>query len=713
MAFDPKDAVAFMQMVTEADNTNRADGLSDLQFSYGEQWPAQVQNMRMLESRPCLTINKLDAFIRQVTNSQRQQRPRIKAHPMDSIADPKIAEVLTGLIRHIELNSDADNAYDTAFNFAARIGWGYLRLRHDYVREDSFDQDIYIDMVENPFTVYFDPNSVLPDGSDSEKCLVTDMMTKDNFKKLYPGAEVASFQTRGTGDLTAEWITKEDMRIAEYFTVDKHKQKLVMLSDKSVVWQDKMPPIELLRQHGIEVVGNRDSFRKAINWYKCSAFDVLETKQWAGRWIPVVPVYGDQAIIDGKRRKFGLTHFSRDPQMAYNFWITNMTETVAMAPKAKWIMAEGQDEGHANEWARANTSATPVLRYKQTDSADMPAPPPTRMQPEPPPSGAMAMASAISSDLQMVLGIFDPETNIGAAPKSGRAIRAEQGQSEQSNFHLYDNLTRSMKHVGRMILDLVPAVYDTERVMRIIGDDGKPNLVTINQQNPEAQANPAAPNDLTAQAVKAVLNDVTVGTYDIVMDVGPGYNSKRAEAVEAMMGLASAEPKIVEIAGDLIVRNMDFPGADIIADRLAAQNPLSQIDEKSDVPPAIQMQMKQMQHQLQQAQQQLQAQEQIIKYRSDIKQMEEQGEMQRLQTREEGETKREHMRMTAKAHDIEMRDATKREDTQLTMHTKAHDAALGYKKAMDVEEVRAHLALLLVKMGEMGEAKDNAIDQAI
>ena len=568
MAFDPKDAVDFMRMVTEADNTNRADGLSDLQFSYGEQWPAQVQNMRMLESRPCLTINKLDAFIRQVTNSQRQQRPRIKAHPMDSIADPKIAEVLTGLIRHIETNSDADNAYDTAFNYAARIGWGYLRVQHDYIREDSFDQDIFVRMVENPFTVYFDPNSVLPDGSDAESALVTDMMTKKNFEKLYPGAEVSSFQTRGTGDLTAEWITKEDIRIAEYFTTEKKKQKLVMLSDKSVVWADKMPDSETLRHYGLSITGERDSYRKVIKWYKCTAMDVLESKDWTGRWIPIIPVYGDQAIIDGKRRKFGLTRFSRDPAMAYNFWITNMTETVAMAPKAKWVMAEGQDEGHANEWARANTSATPVLRYKQTDSEDRMAPPPVRMQPEPPPSGAMAMAGAISNDLQIVLGVFDPETNTGMSPKSGKALRAEAHQAEQSNFHLYDNLTRSMKHLGRIILDLVPTVYDTERVMRIIGADGKPDLVTLNQQNPKAQE---PQSDPTAEAVKKVLNDVTVGTYDIVMEVGPGFNSKRAEAVDALMCLAGAEPDIVKIAGDLIVRNMDFPGAEVIADRLAAQ----------------------------------------------------------------------------------------------------------------------------------------------
>lgn len=686
MAFDPQEAVTFMRLVSDAESENRIQGLDDLRFSYGEQWDAATINSRRLDARPCLTINKVDAFIRQVTNSQRQQRPRIKAHPMDGIADPKIAEVLTGIIRHIQLQSDADNAYDTAFNFAARIGFGYFRILTDYVREDSFDQEIYINQIENPFTVYFDPNSALPDGSDSERALITDLISKTEFKRLYPGAQFSGFITGEAGDDTDTWLTKEDIRIAEYFHVEREKAKLVMLSNGEAVYASDLPKNpEVLRSAGLTIVGDRDSYKRVVEWKKVSGFEVLESKRWAGRYIPIVPVYGDQIIIDGKRDRFGLVRFARDPQKMYNFWRTAMTESIAMAPKAKWLMAEGQDEGHENEWNQANISARAVLRYKMTDIEGREAPAPQRLQPEPPPSGAMEAASAISADLQSVLGIFDPETNAGQGVKSGRAVRAEQGQAEQSNFHLYDNLTRSLKHAGRIILDLVPTTYDTQRVMRIIGDDGKPDLVTINEQGDQ-------------QAVGDLLNDVTVGRYDVDMDVGPGANSKREEAVEALMSMVSADPEIMKIAGDLIFRNMDFPGSDIIADRMAAANPLAQIDEKSDIPPAIQMQLKQLQAQLQQAQQQIQQQAQVIKSRSDIKTME-----------ETAETMREHMRLTVKAQDIDKQNETRKLDIHTEMNTKAADAALNYKKAMDVEEIRAHLSLLLAQMGDISVANNGAL----
>ena len=702
MAFEPRDAVDFLREVGEAESTNRADGLADLRFSAGEQWPIEVQNSRTLESRPCLTINKIDAHIRQVTNAQRQQRPRIKVHPLDGSADPKIAEVITGLTRHIEVNSDADQAYDTAFNHAARIGWGYWRVETDYVREDSFDQDIFVRQIENPFTVYFDPNSSLPDGSDAEKALITDLLTKGSFKRQFPGADTEGFKGESVGDGLVDWVTKDDIRIAEYFNVDYTKDRLVMLSDQSIVYASQLPDAESMARMGMQVVGDRDSYRRKVMWRKVTAFDVLEEKEWAGRWIPIVPTYGDTLILDGKKKRFGMVRYARDPQMAYNFWRTAMTESVAMAPKAKWLMAEGQDEGHENEWARANVSAYPVLRYKMTDVEGREAGKPERLQPEPPPSGAMEAAMVIGQDLQAVLGQFDPSMGKPSGPKSGKAITAEQGQSELSNFHYYDNLVRSIKHTGRIFLDLIPKIYDSHRIMRIIGDDGKPDLVHINQPNPQAQ-DPQAQQDPNAQAIQQILNDVTVGTYDVVMEVGPSFNSKRSEAVEALTSLASSDPMLMQVAGDLIFRNMDFPGADVIADRLAASNPLAQIDEKSDIPPQAQMQIKQLQTELQKAQAQMQQMGQVLKDRSDIEQM-----------KQTAETTREHMRTTVKAHDTETRAAAEIRREATEDETWRYDIDKKASTALTVEEVKGHIALLLARIDERSadKARDNAAESA-
>lgn len=625
---DPRiqQALDFWRLVNDADSMNRAEALQDIKFAAGDQWPVEIQNSRNVEARPCLTINKIDAYIRQVTNQQRMQRPRIKVQPVNNLADYKIAQVIEGMTRHIEVNSNADTAYDTAFDYAVRMGWGFWRVNTRYVSETSFDQEIYIDTIDNPFTVYFDPNSILPDGSDAERCLITTVMDKKVFREHYPGAnDGANFTQRSTGDDTASWITKEDIRIAEYFYVERERAKLYQLSDNTVHFADSANFFERVEASGLTVVDERDTFRKAVKWCKMTALEILEEKTWAGKYIPVVPCYGAQVIVDDRRKRYGLVRFAKDPQRMYNFWRTSMTESVALAPKAKWLLAEGQDEGHENEWALANIKSTPVLRYKQKDIEGVPAPTPTRLQPEPPPAGIMEAAGAISSDLQMVLGILDPN-QLPSGNISGKALAGQQNQVDLSNFHFYDNMTRSIRHTGKIILDLIPHIYDTQRVMRIIGSDGQPDMTTINEQT----------------AVGEVLNDVTVGEYDVVMDTGPGFQTKRQQAVEAMMPLLTGNEQLFNIAGDLVFRNMDFPGADVIADRLAAMNPMAQIDEKSEVPPQVQMELANSKKQLQDMAQQLQAAQLEINNRGQV-----------AQIKEDGATKRKLMEVTAKAHNTE------------------------------------------------------------
>ena len=658
------EAVEFLRLVSTADSTNRSEALEDLKFAAGDQWPVETQNSRNLESRPCLTINKLDAYIRQVTNSQRQQRPRIKVHPTNTQADAKVAEILEGITRHIEINSNADTAYDTAFDYAVRMGWGYWRVVTKFTREDSFDQEIYIDQIDNPFTVYFDPDSKLPDGSDAERCLITTMIPKAVFKTQYPDADDGGqFRATATGDSWAEWVSREDIRIAEFFYTERVKAKLVMLSDGTSTFKDELPSPEELAAAGITIVEERESYKKIIKWCKLTAMQVLEERTWPGRYIPVVPVYGVQYIVDDKRKKYGLVRYAKDPQRMYNYWRTSMTESVALAPKAKWLLAEGQDEGHENEWAQANIKSNPVLRYKQTDIDGRIAPAPTRLQPEPPPAGVMTAAAAISDDLQAVLGIFDP-SQMPTGNISGKAINGQQQQVDLSNYHFYDNLTRSMRQTGKILLDLIPKIYDRERVIRIIGNDGRPDLVTLNQQVQDEQG------------VAQILNDVTVGEYDVVMDTGPGYNSQRIQAVEAMMPLLSAKPELFQIAGDLVFRNMDFPGADVIADRLAAANPLAQIDDKSPIPPQVQMQLAQSKQEIEKLQQQIAAMGADLKYGASVKQIQ-----------ETEETKREMMRQTAKAH-----------NTETMAEVRVNDQNTRSITSQNKTEIEAIVQLLLHKM---------------
>jgi hypothetical protein len=675
------EAKEFLRFCSDNDSNNRVEALDDLKFAGGDQWPVEIQNSRVLESRPYLTINKIDAYCRQIANSQRQQRPRIKCHGINTQSDSKMAQIITGICRHVEEQSDADAAYDNAFDFAVRMGWGYWRVTTDYVRPDSFDQEIYIKRIENPFMVYFDPNSNEPDGSDAEKCLITEVVSKDAFRKMYPDAETdAGFTPRGTGDSQSEWITKEDIRIAEYFYTEYKHTKLVLLSDGTTVYADEMPSQDAMLAAGIYEVSRRVTVKKQIKWVKLTGMQILERRDWAGKYIPVVPVYGQQLIVDSKKKKFGLTRMAKDPQRMYNFWSTALTESVALAPKAKWLLAEGQDEGHEDEWAQANIKSMPVLRYKQTDSEGREAPAPQRLQPEAPPMGIATALEGLNADLMAVVGIYDP-SQLPQGNQSGKAIQGQQAQVDMTNYHYYDNLTRSIKQTGRIILDLIPHVYDSERVLRIIGDDGKGEIVNVNQRS------------VDQMGVETILNDVTVGEYDVVMETGPGYNSKRQEAVDSMISMMGVDPDLMKQAGDLVFRNMDFPGADIIADRLAAANPLAQIDEKSDIPAQVQMQLAQSQQTIQQLQQEIQAMQMDMKYGATV-----------AQQREEAANVRKQM-------DVDSKMA----DSQLKTDAQAMETAVETDTRIEIENMKAQLALILagmnIKNGRV--ALDEAIERGI
>lgn len=674
-----KAAIDFMRRCEDADGENRREALEDLRFRDGQQWPADVQNSRQLEQRPCLTINRTDAAITMVENQQRQQRPRIKVDPTGGVSTKKVAEVYQGLIRHIENHkSGGDLAYDTGFSSAVTMGFGFWRVLAEYCRDDSFDQDLYIAPIDNPFSVYFDPSSIWPDGSDAEECLITDMLRKREFRSQYPGKDDGSnFRATGVGDGMADWLNADEIRVAEYYRIRKESTKLVLLSDGTTFWADRLPPS---LPPGITIVDERPAQRRRLCWYKLTALEVLERRELPGRYIPVVPMYGSTTVIDGKRKRKGMVRNAKDPARVYNFWQTSLTESVALAPKAKWLMAEGQDEGFENEWAAANLSAKPVLHHRMTDVTGNPAPPPQRLQPEPPPQGVMAAMATVAGDLTLVLGVIDPALRIGGNV-SGKALNAERQQSDTGTFNYYDNMTRSIAQTGRILVDLIPHYYNQPgRIARIIGDDGRSSVVTLNEQNP-------SPGPDTPGPVEQILNDVTVGEYAIVMDTGPGFSTKRQEAVTAMMPLFQHDEKLMATAGDVMFRNMDFPGAEVIADRLAATNPVAQIDEKSEIPPGVQMKIKQQEAQIKEMQQALQAAQLEIKHRGSIEQM-----------KQDGATQREHMKAVAAIHIEDQENAAWQRDVDVQAATKRHDTETRAITALNVAEINAVRELLKTKV---------------
>jgi hypothetical protein len=669
-----EEARAFVQLCIDADSHNRVAAQDDLRFSAGDQWPAAIKQQRMLDRRPCLTIDKTDTFVRSVVNNMRQQRPRIKVHPVSDGADQAVSEVIQGLTRHIEVSSNADVAYDTAADYQVRMGWGYWRVLSKYIDEKSWEQELCVDRIRNPFSVYYDPSSTSPDGSDAKRCAITGKITLDEFRRKYEGKQESSWTLVGPGD---DIPRKDEIMLVEFLRLDEKPAELCRLSDGSSQWKSDLPSEDEMKAKGLLVIDTRTSMRTTLKWSLCSGAEELKSQDLPGKYLTVIPCYGAELIDNGKVNRFGMVRKLKDPQMQYNFWRTSQTEVIALAPKSPWLMAEGQDEGHEEEWDNANVKNYSSLKYKPVTVGDQntPLPPPQRQQPQAVPEASVSAAMAASEDLKAVAGMFDPSLGAPGQETSGTMVAKRQQQSDLSNFHFYDNLTRSIRQTGIVLLDLIPHYYDTKRVIRIIGEDGTPDSVTINDN----------------QAVGKVLNDLSVGRYDVVMDTGPGYDTKRLEARDAMMALVTAFPKVAEIGGDLIVRQFDAPGMEALADRLEAAIPAAQIDKQlpKDLDPKARQMigglMAQMQ-QLKQANEELQREKDAkifgVEQREHavtVREMhKEDEETRRLQIIEAGKDKRE----TQKLHgDMLMNDDDNSVSLTETRETLAANLELGHMKA--------------------------------
>lgn len=682
-----EEAIKRMNIAEEAESVNRADMMEDLRFSHGDQWPDEIRMERELDRRPCQTINKTDTFVRAVVNNMRQQRPRIKVHPVADGADQQIAEVIEGMFRHIEVQSNADLAYDTAADNQVRMGLGYIRLAARYVDERSFDQEIYVDRVRNPFSVYFDPSSTQPDGLDAEWVIVVDRIRRDEFKRMYPDASDVDFQPSGWGNASATWSTKEEIMVAEYWRIEWQKDVLFKLANGNTIFKSEAPEGKTVGDFLGDsiIIDERESMKRVVKWSKVTQSQELEKRDWGGKYIPIVPVYGAENYDNGQIRRYGMVRNLKDPQRMYNYWRTQETEFVALAPKAPWLIAEGQTENHEDEWATANIKNHSTLTYKPVMTEDgQTLPAPSRTQPVPIPAGSVQAAAGASEDLKAVAGMFDPALGAPGQETSGTMVAQRQQQSDMSNYHFYDNLTRSIRAVGIIMLDLLKVYYGGERVIRIIGADGNPDTATINQQ----QAN-------------GILNDMSVGRYDVIMETGPGYDTRRQESAASMLTALQHMPQLGQIAGDLIIGQMDWPGARMIAERLKMANPLAAIQDQvpQDLDPKAQVVVAQLMAQLQQTKQQLQQlqQEKMAKVMgiqerekmvTDRETMNEIAETHRLHIREQGENHRAQLEARTKMQTSFGRDSTSMHETIIDAMTDLELARNRDLKHNDMSEVK-------------------------
>ena len=644
-----------LRIAQEAEGQNRQYAVQDLEFEDGQQWPDDLYNLRKVTKRPTLTINHTRTMCNRVENNMRQQRPRIKVHAVSREATKDVAQKLQGIVRHIEYLSQDGLAYDIGGAFALRMGWGYARVLSEYIDEQSFEQELKILPIYNPFTVYMDPGSRDRTACDADWCIISEKIKRAEYERKYPDREPSEWREGGRGDQGPDWETREEIRLAEYFRFTQVKDELLQLSDGRTLYRSQYNK-RVFELAGLTIRQSRQSFRKQLWWHRLDGATVIQSVALPGKWIPVIRFEGNMLDINGQIRRRGMVRDMMDTNRMYNYWRTCETEMIALAPRAPWKGTANQFEGHP-EWNDANQKPYSKLTYNP-DTVDVSengdkalVPPPERVETVQIPAGFVQAAEGAMKDLMALAGMpHEPGQDAPGTVVSGKALRQRQALSDIGHFQYYDNQTRSIAQIGKVLLDLIPHYYSEQRLQRIVGDDGMPQMVELNQRDP---------------ATNTIKNDVTVGRYDVVMDTGPGYETKRQEEAETTVDLLKIGP-IAEVAAkaapDLILRNF---GMDEIADRVAVQIPGGMENAMEGMPQDAQNIVKGVMQQLTAANQKI----------------------QQLELEQKFGLAKAQIGANAKVHDTQVDAATHVHDTATRAHTEIEKAHISAQSSIAVAEI--------------------------
>jgi hypothetical protein len=439
----------------------------------------------------------------------------------------------------------------------------------EYESPTSFAQKLTILSLPNALSVFPQPNLREPDYSDMQWCFIIEDVPHDEFLARYPGVEPQAFDA-GAAAGNDPWVTTDTVRVADYYYRELVSTRLALLSDGRVIDLEGGRLTQLLAAlpGGVQVVDEREAQIPRVHFCKINGQQVLERTEWPGSWIPVIPVLGDMFYVNGRVRISGIIRDARDPQTMLNYWESARTEAIALAPRAPWIMAAGQDEGFEEEWATANRRNHSVLHYTLVDVRGVPVPPPQRHVQEPAIQALNAACESAKNNFQATTRIYDASYGAPGNERSGRAIQARDANADMSNSHYNDNLGRSLHHLGRVLLEPRPVIYhETGRVQQIIAEDGTDQLVTLNARHTDAETGLEQFYDLGA------------GHYAVEVTTGPSYATRRQEGFAGLTELAKADPKIMQVADDLVIAQSDIVGAKDIAARLKKTIPAQLLDD--------------------------------------------------------------------------------------------------------------------------------------
>jgi len=564
----------------EWESASRERYREDVKFSEGDsennwQWPNNIYNDRSGSRRPALTMNKVRQHCLQIINDARQNKAAIKVTPTGDGATYEAAQMFSGLCRHIEYQSQATEAYEAATNSQVRGGWGYWRVLTDYEGDDSLNLEIYIRRIADPTSVYLDPEIQQFDGSDAKWGFVTKQRPHDDALLDHP--ELRDTLT-GPYNQTDGWVTEDDCREAEYYRVVDSKDTLHQLDDGTMA-RGEVPA-------GRTSLKSRSIVSPKVEWFKIVGNEIVDREDWPGRYVPLVRVIGEETVIDGKLDRKGHTRAIKDAQRTKNYWMSAAVEFVALQGKTPYIGQAASIEGYEEDWNNAHLENKALLLFNGYDDAGRELAPPHRQEP---PTMAQAYLQGMTiadNEMMAVSGQYQAEMGAPGNERSGVAIEQRQRQGDNATYHYIDHLAQAIRFTGRILVDLIPHIYDTPRVLKIMADDGSesevhidPTMSTAHAVTPDPTPQPMDPSGQTPteaesqqQRVRTFLNP-SVGRYMVQADVGPSFGTQRQEAFSAFEQIVSQNKELMPLIGDLMFSNADYPGADVIAERLKRMVP--------------------------------------------------------------------------------------------------------------------------------------------
>ena len=578
------------QLDVDFDRENRKEALDDKQFAAGEQWDQEV--LRQRSGLPCLTINTVPQFIAQLVGDWRQNRNAVKVVPSEN-GDTDTASIRGDLIRAIEMRSRASRVYDDAFESAVICGDGAFRISVEYAKDDVFDQDIFVRPIDDALSVVWDRLSIDPTGRDARHCFVDDTLPVKEFKERFGNEPYSSLQDLSTKQMmqlrAGGWLTDEEARVTEYWRMITRDRLLALFEDGSIHVLDGATLDDTIARHG-SPVKTRVSPCSYAQMHLVTGHAILAGPyEYKLSRLPIIRMSGRVVSVGNRRIRYGLVRFMKDAVRLRNFWRSVAAEQLGYAPKAQWIATESAVEGHEDDFRKAHLTRDPLIIVNDEAQIDVNL---KRLDPPAPQMALLNEAQVNAQDLKDITGIHDASLGIKSNETSGKAILARQREGDVASFTFYDNGDASILEGGDVINQLISQTHDGTRIIRTIGEDEAVKFVKINDP-----ADPRSP-------------DLASGKYDVALTTGTSYTTRRVEAAEAMMNAIQVYPELMQIAGDLVVKAQDWPGAEDLAARLQKTIPpqfLSEEEkqqsgieeEQPGLPPELMEQMAQVQEQLQ------------------------------------------------------------------------------------------------------------------